>query len=82
MDSRFKHGDQVVVNLGAAGIIIGEIYAVNFTHSKVSYDIDTIPFPGETDTRVRLSNIHSFFVERPLDRFKMKSNVGLISNDN
>lgn len=84
MESRFIHNQEIVVNFGKAGILIGKITAIKFTESKVLYDVDVYPFPEieYKNQSQKLTNIDSYYIELPEDRFNGMSNIGIIKTDN
>jgi hypothetical protein len=76
--SRFQIGDEVAVNFGSAGVVLGKVVGVIFTKKQVFYNIVVFPFPeDEEETFVLLEKIHAFYVEAPLARFYNASVIEL-----
>lgn len=82
MESDKKIGDAVVLNYGVSGLLRNcFVYAVKFTKSKVKYDVKIFPYPDEEHNKDLfhiLTDIDSYFVEHPEDRFTGKSNMPFI----
>jgi hypothetical protein len=77
---KVEKGDNVVVNFGNAGVISGIVENISFSMGLVFYDIKIYPFLDEPENRhvyEILRNVRGYFIEKPTDRFKGKSNMGL-----